>query len=394
VGNEVRVAVAHNLPPGGASRALAEQVRHTATEIQAVYSLAGAVAGPSSPSWASVRYPVRVMGTLGSPLGRLNGAINVLNLKAVNQAFRLMARDIDSAGYDVVLVHPCRVSQAPAVLRYLRTPTVYYCHEPFRAMHEAAIKGGPFLPILDPLRGLYSRLATDAEFKSLRRATVVLCNSHYTREYLLRTYGVDSVVNYPGVRTEVFKPLATVKESYVLSVGRLSPMKGHEFIIESLATITKDRRPDLHVVCGPSPREEDVRYLCQFAKRLGVSLTVHTGISDDELAGLYSFAAATLAAPVMEPFGLVALESMSCGTPVVAVAEGGIRETVVDSVTGFLTPRDSRQFGDAVLKVLTDTEMASAMGMSARREVEKKWSWEGSVRQLDSILTKAAGMKT
>jgi starch synthase len=80
---------------------------------------------------------------------------------------------------------------------------------------------------------------------------------------------------------------------------------------------------------------------------------------------------------VYEPFGLINLEAMACGTPVVASRVGGIPEVVVDGETGFLVPPgDPRALAAAVREVLADPERAARLGHAGRRRVVDKFSWE------------------
>lgn len=387
----MKIAVYHNLPHGGARRVMLEQMRLLSVPEEAVFTFSPDDSGYNSPTVRRFEFKPRKL--LGSPFGRLNGLVNLSNLLAMQRKCAQVARIIESEGYDVVLVEHCSLTQSSPILRYLRTPTVYVCHEPLRAMLEAPLKGGPFLPARDPLLHLYSWAVLRNEYLALLSAKVVLCNSYYSHEQLLRTYGVEAVLHYPGVDCSLFSIQSAAKENMVLSVGRLSAVKGHDFIIESLARIPQPQRPVLHIACGPSSKADEDR-LDKLARELGVELVLEGNVTDAILVGLYNRAKVTAFAPMLEPLGLVPLESMACGTPVVGVAEGGVRETVVVGVTGLLTQRDPEAFGLAIKKLLDDPEMASRMGSAGRDMVMSKWSWEKSLSHLQAILEKAAKCPT
>ena len=200
--------------------------------------------------------------------------------------------------------------------------------------------------------------------KNASFAKHILTSSYFSRESILRSYGLNSFVSYLGVDTELFKPLGIPKEDFVLSVGRLIPRKGFDFIVSSLGTIDAEIRPRLIVVSD----EADIHFknsLEQLAERIGVELRIESLIADDELVSLYNKAKLVLYAPYLEPFGLVPLEAMACGTPVVAVKEGGIRESVMHDKTGILTQRDENMFAHAVMDLLANEGKIRDMSQNA-----------------------------
>lgn len=384
----MRVAVFHNLPFGGALRSLNGQISRMPDIITDIYTFSPDAQHPSMPDSSIHRYDFHQTKLLHPPFGRLNGLINIGNLRGMHKACRSLAAEIDAKKYDAILVGACCLSQTSPILQYLHTPAIYDCPEPFRAMLEAGIKGSPFCSLSDPLRSLYTLTAVKNEYLGLQKAKTVICNSYYTRECVLRSYDVSAEVNHRGVDLELFHPMNLPKENFVLSVGRLSPLKKHDFVATALSLIPSSLRPELHVVCGPV-KQCDMTSLEELCKQIGVSLTFEANVSDERLVNLYNRASATLFAPVLEPLGLVPLESMACGTPVVGIAEGGIRETIVDGVTGFLTSRSTQEFADALQRILTEPDLAAQMSIAGRKHVEDHWNWEQSISKLRKVINLA-----
>jgi glycosyltransferase involved in cell wall biosynthesis len=208
-----------------------------------------------------------------------------------------------------------------------------------------------------------------------------LTNSYFSRESIFRSYGLNAFVSYLGVDNELFKPLGIPKEDFVLSVGRLTPSKGIDFIVSSLGTINSKIRPRLVIVSD----EVDIRFknsLEQLAQRTGVDLRIESLIGDDELVSLYNKARLVLYAPYLEPFGLVPLEAMACGTPVVAVKEGGVRESVIHNKTGILTQRDKTMFAQAVMELLSNEEKMRALSQNAIECIEDYWTVDKAGKRL------------
>ena len=100
-------------------------------------------------------------------------------------------------------------------------------------------------------------------------------------------------------------------------------------------------------------------------------------VTNTEKIELYSHAAVFVCPSIYEPFGLINLEAMACGTPVVASRVGGIPEVVVDGETGRLVePGDVAALGQALRETLADPERARRMGEAGRGRVEAHFSWD------------------
>src|SRR5947207_15227232 len=104
-----------------------------------------------------------------------------------------------------------------------------------------------------------------------------------------------------------------------------------------------------------------------------VTFEARASIDDNDLVDILNRATAMVYAPRLEPFGLAPLEANATGLPVVAVAEGGVRETIVDGLNGMIVEHDEASFGAAVADLLGDADRARALGRSAREHVVRRW---------------------
>jgi glycosyltransferase involved in cell wall biosynthesis len=400
----LRVAIYHNLPAGGAKRTLHDMVRRLSRRHRLdCYSLSS-----SCHDFCDLRpyvhsnfvYPFEATPLLDSPLGRVNALLRSWDIVRLAGLARRVAADIDAGGYDVVFVHPSQITQAPPLLRFLRLPSVYFCQEPLRRLGEPSRchhRRDPrswrtMLDRVDPARALYHRLLQSTDRAGVRAATCIVVNSAFSADNVKSVYGLDPKVCYHGVDTALFEPRRAERNGTVLSVGSLTPAKGHEFVIRGLATIPVQTRPRLVIVSNrENAAEED--HLDRLAQELGVSTAIRFHVSDEELAGLYRRVKATVYAPYLEPFGLVPLESMACGTPVVGVREGGIAETILDGETGFLVDRDPISLGRAVETICTEPDLAARLGARGREYVESEWTWDHRLKQLEGHLLDTARVK-
>lgn len=392
----MKIAIYHNLPSGGAKRTLYEVMKRLSNRhILDVYTLDTAdreFCNLSEYSNAEFVFHFSPSRLFGSPLGRLNQLQRWRDLQTLDQLARQISRKIDAGKYDVVFAQPCMWTQAPLILRYLKTPAVYFCHEPPRHLYENVFRTqepdlSNSLDSIDPLIRLYRTTARRFDHLSVRSAKQVLVNSMYIRDRVRQIYASEALLSYLGVDTDIFCPAdnSEHEQPYVLSVGAIQPHKGYGFLIESLGTLDKNIRPSLHLIGNlESVAEQDK--LQALAKEKGVDLHIMVGVDQHTLVRKYRNAALIAYAPYNEPFGLVPLEAMACGRPVVGVDEGGVRETVVDQLTGFLVDRDAVRYGRAIQILLENPALAAQYGKNGRMHVLENWSWEKSVQKLERHL--------
>ena len=164
----------------------------------------------------------------------------------------------------------------------------------------------------------------------------------------------------------------------IVAVGRIEPLKGLDVLIRSLAVMSVRRDVALYVIGGDERARPELERLGALARQLGVSEQVHfLGARPHESLPDYYRAADVVAVPSFyESFGLVAVEAMACGTPVVASRVGGLASTVVDGQTGYLIPwRCPEPFAEKFDLLFANEELRSALGASARRRMEAHYAW-------------------
>ena len=390
----MRIAIYHNLPSGGGKRALYEMVKRLASS----HELRVITTSCAEHDFCDVRpyvqeyqiYPFKPLPLFRSPFGRVNAAIRTIDLYRLDALNQQIAETLDQSNFDFVFVHNCLISQAPGLMHYLRTKSVYYCGEPPRNITEPPISRlylkrksiQRALDYIDPFPEYYQRALFRFDRAAALGATKVLVNSAYSRESFYRLYGRFSTTCYLGVDSDKFHPVETNRSPYVCSVGTLSPNKGFDFLVESLALIPKNQRPTLVLICNVIDPSEKA-YLEMLAKVHDVQMDIKSKITDDELVRLYNQAMLTVYSPIMEPFGLVPLESMACGTPVVGVNEAGVRETILNQVTGILVERDPTLFANAVICLLLNPNLIQEYGKAGRDNVLRNWTWDKTIRELE-----------
>jgi len=312
------------------------------------------------------------------------------DLRRLDRLARHIGKVIDDGMYDLVLAHPCMWTQAPLVLRYLRTPSIYYCHEPPRNLYDpSSVRQSArrnLLDYVDPLVWLYRATAEKFDRLAVLSANKVLVNSIFIQNQVKRFYGIDAAISYHGVDTDLFCP-SSEKDvmHYILSVGAIQPHKGFDFLIESIGYIDRKLRLPLYLI-GNMENPDYQHFLKVQARKSEVDLHIEVRVDQETLVRRYNDASLVAYAPYNEPFGLVPLEAMSCCKPIVGVNEGGVRETVANGLTGILVERDPQKFGKAIQSLLENPGLINQYGLNGRKYVLEHWSWEKAVTTLEQHM--------
>jgi glycosyltransferase involved in cell wall biosynthesis len=203
----------------------------------------------------------------------------------------------------------------------------------------------------------------------------------YSRESILRAYGINSKVCYLGIDSSLFVRRNVPKTDEIVGMGAFLREKNIEFVIKAVGAVD-GVRPRLTWI-GNVASASYLDGLKRLAEECGVSFDPKIRIADDELVEILSRAVAFVYASRLEPFGLSPLEAGACGLPVIAVAEGGVRETVIDRVTGLLVEHDPRAMARAIERLRDDPAYAATLGEAAHREVRDRWGLSGATDRLE-----------
>jgi hypothetical protein len=197
--------------------------------------------------------------------------------------------------------------------------------------------------------------------------------------------GFDPAEFGPGRRTQRERFGLADDDFVVLQLGRLVPRKGIDNVIRGVAELRRRHGivARLLIVGGdadqPDPASTpEIGRLAAIAAEHGVCEQVlFTGRRPrSALAGLYNAADVFVTTPWYEPFGITPLEAMACGCPVIGAAVGGIRSTVVDSVTGFLVPPDDPvALAERLARFACNPQLARAFGRAGMRRVRAHYTW-------------------
>ncbi len=177
---------------------------------------------------------------------------------------------------------------------------------------------------------------------------------------------------------------AAPEEKIIFFVGRMVREKGVQILIEALPKVRWGYHDAKLLICGGGQRE----HLVNLAAYLGMERHVYFAgfVPDEDLMKIYAVSDIACFPSLYEPFGIVALEAMAAGLPVVVSDAGGLPEVVENGVTGITTyAGNPNSLADGLLKLLHEPETASRLVASAHARVLETFNWETIAAQTESV---------
>jgi glycosyltransferase involved in cell wall biosynthesis len=224
-------------------------------------------------------------------------------------------------------------------------PNLYYNHAHVRVFYD--LKAETLRSLGNPLARLAARAWIGGhallDKRSIARVDKIVSNSEFIAGRFKKYLGRDSAVVYPPVDTAKFRYLGD--DGFWLSVNRLFPEKRIELQLEAFSLLPEEK---LVIVGGSDKGEYSGAYARRMLAALPANVTVVSDLPEEKLIECYGRCRGLVATSKDEPFGMNAIEAMAAGKPVVAVNEGGFRETVVDGVTGALVEASAEAIAEGI----------------------------------------------
>jgi glycogen(starch) synthase len=291
----------------------------------------------------------------------------------------------ENGGYDLIHAHDWLVAYGARALKHIYTT-------PLLATIHATEHGRN-----NGLHNPEQRSISDIEWWMIYEAWKVICCSGYMKEELMHVFQVpeDKLAVIPnGIRPDAYKPGGKVvldKSFYdphvkiVFYIGRLVQEKGVQILLDAAPTII-ERFPEAKVlIAGTGPYAE---HLKNKTREMGLESKVHfLGYVDDATRNeLYNCASVAVFPSLYEPFGIVALEAMVSGTPVVVSSVGGMDGIVEHEVDGLkFYPGNPRSLSDQICRLLENEELAELLAGKAARKAVSQYSWDSIAQQTSKV---------
>lgn len=259
------------------------------------------------------------------------------------------------------------------------------------------------LPTVLTLHEMWGEFICEHLLESTHWDSIIPVGEHVRRDLIRMAPGVRNVRKIlHGINVEMFNPnvqenglreeLGLQGRRVILHPARMLPWKGVHYSVEAMRRVV-ERFPEAVLIVTDTEQIIDwIRELGEY-KRQVLAAVEEYGLKEHVLAHSFDFfdlpRAYALAEVVIyptcgeEPFGLVPLEAMACAKPVVVSRSGGLVESVVDGVTGYVIEKDSSdQLADRLIRLLGADGMRLSMGQAGRRHVEERFSRERMTREV------------
>jgi glycosyltransferase involved in cell wall biosynthesis len=324
-------------------------------------------------SWLGGRQPIT------GPLQRLPGPLR-RRFRGLLPLMPFLIEQVDLSSYDLVLSSSHAV--AKGVLCGPDQVHVSYCHSPMRYawdlqhqyLRESGLGFGP--------RGLLARASLHYlrhwDQRSAQGPDTIVANSNYVARRIRRCWGRESTVVHPPVAVDAF-PLCEGKDDYFLAASRLVPYKQMPLIAEAFAGMPNRRL----VIVGDGPDRPRLEALA----RSHSNLDYRGWLPTPELRILMQRARALVFA-AEEDFGILPVETMASGTPVIAFGRGGVVDSVEDSLTGIWFQHQTVSSIQEAVRRFDHATLLDAAGIRARAE---RFAPDRFRRRMAEVIADAVG---
>ena len=390
----MRIAVWHNLHSGGGSRALQYHIHGLISAGHGVEIWADA---PDANGFMKLpdgvklhQVPLKYDEKQPSFTEKLSSLFfgKDLNIISMEEHCQQCANEINQGNFDVLFANSCHYYGVPFIAKYIEIPKILYLGEPNRYLYEAMPEQVWEAPdkVLSKLKTkfwvyLFSntwrtnklRVYVREERKNFQAFDKVLVNSYFSMESCKRAYGLPSEVCYLGVDNELFKPVnVSFTKPYVVGLGGFYAHKNPSLAIQAVGKITKNRPKLLWI--GNMVDDEYWDGMLELARSLDVVLEVKKMVTDNQLVELLNGAICMIYSSNLEPFGFAPLEANACGTPVIAVAEGGVRETIIHGKNGFLSDSKPEEIAKYIHQLIDNQDLKKEISKFAIENVRQNWT--------------------
>lgn len=269
--------------------------------------------------------------------------------------------------------------------KYPDIPCIWYAHDLSAFIHQMEwIKS-----LKNPIKTLAiisNPVVKLIDYKLVSNVDEIITNSNFTSKFIKKTYNRNSKIIYPGVDITRFTP-SNNKKNNIFAISRLIKVKNVDLLLEAISSVN-----NAHLYIGGDGEHKEELIRLSNDLNINKRVTFLGKLSEKKLNYYYSTSKIVVFPSVNEPFGIVPIEAMASGTPVIASNSGGVVDSVINGKTGFLVePNNINEMSTKIKEILDDDELCVSMAKKARIHVENNFTWDIAAKRLDELFLQIGG---
>ncbi len=261
--------------------------------------------------------------------------------------------------FDILLAYQSWLTKSPIIFPFITIPIVFICHEAPREHYDSQVTSKHTIKekivnriFLYPIK-LIDRLNLMVHNNNLTLVTL----SKISGDMISKTYNIKPRIIHPGISLKGYGKYSGYNDRYnqVIMVGAINKYKNQLFVLESIAQIPREKRPKV-IIVGNGGDAQYIADLRNYARIKSIKIDIRMGIRKSSLIKLYKSSYALMYPPVNEPYGLVVLEAMRAGLPIIA-AKGGGYEEILNSSNGYVIRKDAKLWAKTYMMLYKNREL-------------------------------------
>lgn len=266
------------------------------------------------------------------------------------------------------------------------TKIIWMCQEPSAFIHSPLVVNSlpqPGRMMAKILKPLFKKL----DIFLVSKVDYIIGNSLYGVKLVKEIYQRDAdLYAYPSVDPKRYKPTGR-KKNYIFTISRLDKQKNIDLLIKAFTLLPSAIIKKYELLIGGTGTEENNLKSLAESLKMKNKIKFLGQVGEEELPRLYAEAKIAVFLGENEPFGIIPVEAMSCGTPVIAIKAGGVVESVLDGQTGILlTEKLASNLSNKMAALLSNQRLLAMMSKKSRENVVKKFSWDKTANTIYKFL--------
>jgi len=264
---------------------------------------------------------------------------------------------------------------------------MWHCHTPLRDIYDLyEFRMSKRAAYKRPIYKLGAGFVRNMDQEVVKKIELVVTNSRITLARIRKYYNRNAIVVGTGVDCKNYENDGDGK--YFFYPSRFSPNKRQDYAIKAFQLFKKRVKGYKLVLCGPvsnDPFYQDYyKSVERLAEKVG-DVKLSQALPQKKVIDMYSKCTAVIFAAKDEDMGLVPLEGMASGKPVIAVNEAGPTISIKDKTTGFLV-NSVEEMSKRMVQVATDHSLAEKLGKKGRQVAKEEWSWDAFFKRYDAAI--------